>query len=298
MAVRYIINVDLNEPTNGLDLKTISYLEHVHITINPETYQKSVEFLQNHSNELTVYCDCTALVQLEGVVSLLNHGANKAFLKYTQLKSLIQDGLFKAQDVHRVIISFSNADDEKESGDSIRKILMEFRHSVADVPVDIQDHGLHAWETLPAFRQRSGINFSGNRYALVASKTREDYAAAIKHGYIAIIPAKSLTLDPDEFPDLFPAQNLITTVIQSDRHDGLFPTVVVSERGDCLGLVYSSEASIEKALQLGRGVYHSRRHGLWIKGQESGNIQELISVSLDCDADALQFRVRQKGDGD
>jgi len=51
-------------------------------------------------------------------------------------------------------------------------------------------------------------------------------------------------------------------------------------------------------LEIGRGVYQSRRRTEpWIKGETSGDIQELISITLDCDADALQFIVRQKGTG-
>jgi phosphoribosyl-ATP pyrophosphohydrolase len=47
-----------------------------------------------------------------------------------------------------------------------------------------------------------------------------------------------------------------------------------------------------------RGVYWSRsRGGLWIKGESSGAVQELLSVGVDCDRDALRFRVRQAGTG-
>jgi len=83
---------------------------------------------------------------------------------------------------------------------------------------------------------------------------------------------------------------------RSDRPDGLVTTVVSDELGVTLGLVYSSAESIQAALAEGRGTYWSRsRAGLWRKGESSGMIQELVSVSLDCDSDALLFRVRQSG---
>jgi phosphoribosyl-ATP pyrophosphohydrolase len=44
-------------------------------------------------------------------------------------------------------------------------------------------------------------------------------------------------------------------------------------------------------------VYHSRRRGVWIKGETSGDTQELLRIDLDCDRDALRFVVRQRGDG-
>ena len=83
----------------------------------------------------------------------------------------------------------------------------------------------------------------------------------------------------------------------SDRPDGLFPTVVCDERGVALGLAYSSRASLTEAIRTGRGVYQSRKRGLWEKGKTSGAIQELLAVDLDCDRDAVRFTVRQHGDG-
>jgi phosphoribosyl-ATP pyrophosphohydrolase/phosphoribosyl-AMP cyclohydrolase len=78
---------------------------------------------------------------------------------------------------------------------------------------------------------------------------------------------------------------------------GPWPTVVCDESGRALGLVHSNGESVAEALDSGRGIYHSRRRGLWIKGESSGATQELVSVSLDCDRDALRFVVRQEGPG-
>lgn len=76
-----------------------------------------------------------------------------------------------------------------------------------------------------------------------------------------------------------------------------WPTLVTDERGTALGLVYSSARSVRAALDEGRGIYESRRRGLWRKGESSGNVQELVRIDLDCDRDALRFTVRQQGDG-
>eukprot|EP01122_Echinamoeba_exundans_P007922 TRINITY_DN252_c0_g1_i1.p2 TRINITY_DN252_c0_g1~~TRINITY_DN252_c0_g1_i1.p2 ORF type:complete len:449 (+),score=74.79 TRINITY_DN252_c0_g1_i1:3123-4469(+) len=89
----------------------------------------------------------------------------------------------------------------------------------------------------------------------------------------------------------------ISAPLTSDRPDGLFPTVVVNEHQQALGLVYSSKESIREAVRLKKGVYHSRKRGLWYKGESSGATQDLLSISLDCDRDALTFVVRQSGDG-
>jgi phosphoribosyl-ATP pyrophosphohydrolase len=89
----------------------------------------------------------------------------------------------------------------------------------------------------------------------------------------------------------------IMAPLVSDRPDGLWPTVVVDERGVALGLVYSSRDSLREAVRRGQGVYHSRSRGLWVKGETSGATQELLRIDLDCDRDSPRFVVRQAGQG-
>lgn len=95
----------------------------------------------------------------------------------------------------------------------------------------------------------------------------------------------------------FDLADALAAMLTSDREDGLWPTVVCDEAGRALGLVYSSVGSLRAALAEGVGVYHSRRRGLWRKGETSGDTQELLRVDLDCDRDALRFTVRQAGAG-
>jgi len=85
--------------------------------------------------------------------------------------------------------------------------------------------------------------------------------------------------------------------LESDRDDGLWPTVVCDERGHALGLAYSNLESVKAAVDRARGAYQSRKRGLWIKGESSGNHQDLLRIDVDCDKDALRFVVRQHGEG-
>ncbi len=94
-----------------------------------------------------------------------------------------------------------------------------------------------------------------------------------------------------------PLADAFAAPLVSDRPDGLWPTVVVDERGTALGLAYSNLESLRAAFAQRRGVYHSRSRGLWIKGAASGDTQELLHVAADCDRDALRFTVRQHGRG-
>ncbi len=79
---------------------------------------------------------------------------------------------------------------------------------------------------------------------------------------------------------------------------GVWPTVVCDELGRTLGLVWSTRESLTRAVAERRGIYWSRsRQAVWVKGETSGNTQELLRVELDCDRDALRFTVRQQGVG-
>jgi phosphoribosyl-ATP pyrophosphohydrolase/phosphoribosyl-AMP cyclohydrolase len=83
-----------------------------------------------------------------------------------------------------------------------------------------------------------------------------------------------------------------------EARDGLWPTIVSDDDGRTLGLAWSNRESLRRAVNQRRGVYWSRsRNAIWVKGETSGNEQELVSVQLDCDRDAIQFIVRQRGTG-
>ena len=78
----------------------------------------------------------------------------------------------------------------------------------------------------------------------------------------------------------------------------VWPTVVCDDAGRALGLVWSTKESLARAVAERRGIYWSRSRGaLWVKGETSGNAQQLVRVDLDCDRDALRFTVRQSGAG-
>ena len=78
----------------------------------------------------------------------------------------------------------------------------------------------------------------------------------------------------------------------------VWPTVVCDEAGRTLGLVWSTRESVARAVAERCGIYWSRsRSALWVKGETSGNTQQLLRVDLDCDRDALRFTVRQSGAG-
>jgi len=54
--------------------------------------------------------------------------------------------------------------------------------------------------------------------------------------------------------------------------------------------------ALQKTAELGRAVYFSRSRGkLWFKGEESGHVQQVHAIRMDCDADVLLLEVTQTG---
>jgi phosphoribosyl-AMP cyclohydrolase len=78
---------------------------------------------------------------------------------------------------------------------------------------------------------------------------------------------------------------------------GLIPTITQDcNENKVLMLAYSNRASLTMTIETGYAHYWSRsRQKLWKKGETSGHTQKIIEVLVDCDEDALLFRVTQKG---
>ena len=79
--------------------------------------------------------------------------------------------------------------------------------------------------------------------------------------------------------------------------DSLIPAIAQDVKThEVLMLAYMNKESLAATLSTGRATYWSRsRNELWIKGATSGHTQEVHSISLDCDGDALLLQVTQVG---
>lgn len=79
--------------------------------------------------------------------------------------------------------------------------------------------------------------------------------------------------------------------------DGLVPVVAQdAATGEVLTLAYANDEAVGKTLATGEAHYYSRsRKELWRKGATSGNTQAVVEVRLDCDGDALLYRVEPRG---
>src|SRR6516162_4242057 len=85
--------------------------------------------------------------------------------------------------------------------------------------------------------------------------------------------------------------------IDFEKAGGLVPAIAQdADTGQVLMLAWMNRAAYEETLRTGRACYYSRSRGkLWRKGEESGHVQEVRGVYVDCDADTILLKVRQVG---
>jgi phosphoribosyl-AMP cyclohydrolase len=84
--------------------------------------------------------------------------------------------------------------------------------------------------------------------------------------------------------------------LQFDGQGLICAVVVDDESGDVLMVAWMNSDTLAETLETGRMVYWSRsRQERWRKGDTSGDVQHVRSAALDCDGDALLFRVEQVG---
>ncbi|MCL2111600.1 MAG: phosphoribosyl-AMP cyclohydrolase [Clostridiales bacterium] len=82
----------------------------------------------------------------------------------------------------------------------------------------------------------------------------------------------------------FEKQDLVPAVVQE------------ASTGEVLMLAYMNEESLARTLATGYTWYYSRSRGrLWQKGEESGHVQRVVSITADCDLDTFLVKVEQTG---
>src|SRR4029079_14347437 len=86
-------------------------------------------------------------------------------------------------------------------------------------------------------------------------------------------------------------------MIDFDKAGGLVPAIAQdADTGRVLMLAWMNREAFDETVRTGHAVYFSRsRNKLWRKGEESGHVQEVRGIYLDCDADTILLKVHQIG---
>ena len=265
MAETFLLHIDplRSPPHYEIDWKLFG---RVHVYVDNQNLDGVSRFIKENISQVSLYCDVAALQDVNDILKVLDQGASRVLLAIDQYREIQAQAIL--EDLGRLVIIHT----QKITG-----------IEAAEIPgcVGIQ---------LETKAQKAELLKASGVYQHVSLDSWNAFTEAIKDGITPIVDLLEVSN--------YPASHLITKAIRSDRPDGLFPTIVSDEHGISLGLVYSSEESIQASVESSKGVYYSRsRKGLWRKGETSGDTQQLLRIELDCDADALRFVVRQEGDG-
>lgn len=257
----------------GLSREEVSCLGCVFFEADTTNLEKLLKLLGRHNAEFQTFFDGTALASRDDIVSLLDHGARRVFVQPERLSDLSEYG-------ERVASAVTKLNDI--TGTEKQLLIKDFDQKTGDVAGFLKSKGIEKVSPL-LIKPVSDTNYG-------------QFLDTCSHIHaIPIVPSTELTTKKDEEDKKLFIPKVLSSTWKSDRPDKLLPTVVCDERGIALGLVYSSEESVAESLRTQTGVYQSRKRGLWYKGASSGDTQELIRLSMDCDKDALRFVVRQKG---
>jgi len=86
-------------------------------------------------------------------------------------------------------------------------------------------------------------------------------------------------------------------MLDFDKAGGLVSAIAQDEAtGEVLMIAWMNKEAFEETVRTKKAVYYSRsRKKLWRKGEESGNVQEVRDIFVDCDNDAVLLKVHQIG---
>lgn len=254
--------VTTTEETTSLPRQTLQHIGSILVRITEDQVDNLIKFIDAHFQLVKVVVDVTNLSNEDQVLALLNGGASQLICSDAQAGSIPNE--------RRISRFISRAD--------LKSVQKE-----DPVYYESGTPSINELRELPA-----SVTLICPVEALRLPSAPSSEAPKSVHGTSAQTNGLSSALDISE---------ILMIGVQSDRVDGLIPTLVCTSRNESLGLVYSSTRSVAESLRTGSGVYESRKRGLWYKGATSGDTQRLLKIDWDCDADALRFVVEQEGKG-
>lgn len=226
--------------------------------------------------------DVNAPPSVDQVATWLDGGAAKVVISLSLAKEL--SGVISADK----LVLLLDASSASAVTDKVREAVSGILLKTPTVDTDLLESVMRFFKGLSLYVLPSAENVP----------TTASIQALKRLGATLVTPSSQLTLSPSSSSQLNIGEAFVAP-LTSDRPDGLFPTIVTAYNlgGRSLGLVYSSKESITESICTGKGVYQSRKHGLWRKGETSGAVQEVVSLRADCDSDSLEFSVIQHGTG-
>lgn len=280
-SIPFLAAVDLSHYSSTSQLpKETAHAGGLFAVISAGNTENAFQLLKDTVGQHAIYLEVSNVQSHEDVVDLLDAGAAKVFVSSHQAS-----GFDKVPNIDPSRVVYCPTGGPGDTTDALQGTSFGlYLQNVGNV--EVVGRMLHELG-----KSRPPV------YVSKADMTEENAVELSRQDAIPIIAASQLTLAAESEPGEVRVASLLLARAKSDRPDGLFTTLVTDERGIALGLVYSNEESVAESLRTGRGVYHSRKRGLWRKGDTSGDWQGLLRIELDCDHDCLRFTVRQQGHG-
>jgi phosphoribosyl-AMP cyclohydrolase len=118
-----------------------------------------------------------------------------------------------------------------------------------------------------------------------------------KLGFVSCCHYTSNLLQPTG-PNIMALNANLKSIVDFSKGNGLVTAIAQdAETGEILMVANMNEESLARTVETGEAVYWSRsRHRLWHKGEESGNVQKVRELYVDCDGDAILMKIEQIGD--
>ena len=276
----FLTAIDLTGYSTSSLPPQLTYAGGLFATISAQNLDNAFALLRDTAGSHNVYLEVKNVQSQSDLVELLDAGAAKIFISSDQAS-----GIDKVPnlDTSRIVYCPTGAPGDTTDALEGTRFGLYLRNVANAEAVGVILHELG--------KKRPDVFVS-------KSEISESEAVELaRQGAIPIVPANHLSIEAEEVEGSVRIASLLLAQAKSDRPDELFTTLVTDERGIALGLVYSNEESVAESIRCGRGVYHSRKRGLWRKGDTSGDWQELVRIELDCDHDCLRFIVRQQGHG-
>jgi phosphoribosyl-ATP pyrophosphohydrolase / phosphoribosyl-AMP cyclohydrolase / histidinol dehydrogenase len=263
------------------------------------------KFLENHSidsywvNPIKEH----EFTDNDSIIRLLDQGSEKIIIPSSKVLSLD----FNYIPADRLAVSL-NLDQTKDIEELVKKLTGSVSAYLITLSIDssaksLPENLIQKLSKLIKLIQKDLLPSGGNtKIGIILSDNCDSPSIEIIQQLSEIsadlvVNIGKLTLDPTHDEGLVNISKSLICTLKTDRLDELFMTIVTDGRGEALGIVYSSAASVQEALRTRTGVYQSRKRGLWYKGATSGAVQELYKIQVDCDADSLRFIVKQHGPG-
>ena len=228
--------------------------------------------------------------RMEDVKKLLYAGCAKVVLNFSKANNIsLLEEVSKRFGKEKMAVCISSTEEFTAN----QALIESFADEVLALDT-IQDE-IHACSSIKII-----LHTEVSKTAALKSLLQKNSVYALSGAYISSLDISLQDFKADCKADGIPVVTFESAIAWADfklNSDGLIPVVVQDYKTDqVLMVAYMNEEAFNNTLKTGKMTYWSRsRQELWRKGETSGNVQRVVSITADCDKDALVIDVVKSG---